>query len=119
MLKPGTKATHRAYLWAYAPGAFEGLQAVVYDFTEGRAGAHAREFFGDWAGSLVCDDYAGYKACFTQAIVEVGCMAHARRKFFDLPAAPHTPIAEQAVRPIRSARRCDRNEGIASGRTQW
>ena len=32
MLKPGNKKTHRAYLWAYAPGAFEDLKAVVYDF---------------------------------------------------------------------------------------
>ena len=31
MLKPGNKKTHRAYLWAYAPGAFEKLKAVVYD----------------------------------------------------------------------------------------
>jgi transposase len=29
MLKPGNKKTHRAYLWAYAPGAFETLRAVV------------------------------------------------------------------------------------------
>jgi transposase len=28
MLKPGNKKTHRAYLWAYAPGAFEDLKAV-------------------------------------------------------------------------------------------
>jgi hypothetical protein len=37
MLKPGNKKTHRAYLWAYAPGAFENLKAVVYDFCESRA----------------------------------------------------------------------------------
>ena len=42
MLKPGNKKTHRAYLWAYAPGAFEDLKAVVYDFCESRAGEHAR-----------------------------------------------------------------------------
>lgn len=99
-LKPGSRATHKAYLWAYAPGAFEGLKAVVYDFTEGRAGAHAREFFGDWAGSLVCDDYVGYKACFTQGITEVGCMAHARRKFFELHAASQSPVAAQALEYI-------------------
>ena len=46
MLKPGTKKTHRAYLWAYAPGAFEDLLAVVYDFCESRAGEHARAFLG-------------------------------------------------------------------------
>ena len=62
MLKPGTKKTHRAYLWAYAPGAFEDLKAVVYDFCESRAGAHARTFLGKWKGSLVCDDYGGYVA---------------------------------------------------------
>ncbi|WP_439115374.1 IS66 family transposase, partial [Hydrogenophaga sp.] len=65
MLKPGNGKTHRAYLWAYAPGAFEATRAVVYDFCESRAGEHARAFLGDWRGSLICDDYAGYKASFS------------------------------------------------------
>jgi transposase len=97
MLQPGSKKTHRAYLWAYAPGAFEDLRAVVYDFTDGRAGAHARTFLGDWQGSLLCDDYVGYKACFTQGITEIGCMAPARRKFFDLHVAAKSQLAQQAV----------------------
>jgi transposase len=96
MLKPGNKKTHRAYLWAYAPGAFENLKAVVYDFCESRAGEHAREFLGKWKGSLVCDDYAGYKAGFVSGITEVGCMAHARRKFFDLSVSSKSQIAGQA-----------------------
>ena len=100
MLKPGSKKTHRAYLWAYAPGAFEDLRAVVYDFTEGRAGEHARAFLGDWQGSLVCDDYLGYKACFTQGMTEIGCMAHARRKFFELHASSKSQLAEQALQYI-------------------
>ena len=100
MLKPGTKKTHRAYLWAYAPGVFEPLKAVVYDFTEGRAGEHARSFLGDWQGSLICDDYSGYKACFTQGVTEIGCMAHARRKFFELRASNKSQLAEQALHYI-------------------
>ena len=48
MLKPGKGTTHRAYLWAYAPGSFEDMKAVVYDFCESRAGEHARRFLGDW-----------------------------------------------------------------------
>jgi transposase len=96
MLKPGTKKTHRAYLWAYAPGVFEALKAVVYDFCESRAGEHARTFLGEWKGSLVCDDYAGYKAGFMSGITEVGCMAHSRRKFFDLHASSKSLIAGQA-----------------------
>src|SRR5690625_2400958 len=40
------RKTHRAYLWAYAPAIHEGLNAVIYDFTPSRAGAHAsRKFY--------------------------------------------------------------------------
>jgi transposase len=100
MLKPGNKKTHRAYLWAYAPSAFEDLKAVVYDFCESRAGEHARTFLGDWSGGLVCDDFSGYKASFGAAITEVGCMAHARRKFFDLHVSSKSEIAQQALTTI-------------------
>ena len=97
MLKPGNGKTHRAYLWAYAPGAFEATRAVVYDFCESRAGEHARAFLGDWRGSLICDDYSGYKASFSQGVTEAGCLAHARRKFFELHAAHKSQIAEWAL----------------------
>lgn len=100
VLQPGSKKTHRAYLWAYAPGAFQDLRAVVYDFTEGRSGAHARAFLGEWRGELVCDDYGGYKAGFQLGIAEVGCMAHARRKFFELHQSGKSLIAEQALKSI-------------------
>ena len=51
MLKPGNGKTHRAYLRAYAPGAFEDLKAVVYDFCESRAGENARAFLADCAAA--------------------------------------------------------------------
>lgn len=97
MLKPGNGKTHRAYLWAYAPGVFEDMKAVVYDFCESLAGKHARAFLGDWRGSLTCDDFSGYKALIASGVTEVGCLAHARRKFFDLHAANKSQIAEFAL----------------------
>ena len=97
MLKPGNGKTHRAYLWAYAPGAFEDMRAVVYDFCESRAGEHARTFLGAWRGSLICDDFSGYKALIASGVTEVGCLAHARRKFFDLHAANKSQLAEFAL----------------------
>ena len=100
MLQPGNKKTHRAYLWAYAPGAFEDLKAVVYDFCESRAGEHARAFLGNWKGALVCDDFSGYKQSFTLGVTEAGCMAHARRKFFELHASNKSQIAGQALQII-------------------
>ena len=100
MLSPGKKKTHRAYLWAYAAGAFEPIKGVVYDFAESRAGEHARAFLGDWKGTLVCDDYAGYKARFAGGILEAGCMAHARRKFFDLQQNATSQVAGAALEYI-------------------
>ncbi len=75
MLKPGLGKTHRAYLWSYSTSEYDELQAVVYEFADGRAGVHAREFLGSWTGKLVCDDYAGYKALFDRGVIEIGCMA--------------------------------------------
>ncbi len=98
MLKPGTGRTHRAYLWAYSPGAFEDLRAVVYDFTDSRAGKHAEAFLGDWRGKLVCDDFRGYDVIFAKGVVECGCLAHARRKLFDLHANNQSQIAADALR---------------------
>jgi transposase len=99
-LAPGTGKTHRSYLWAYLSGPHEALRAVVYDFADSRAGEHARQFLGPWRGSLVCDDYAGYKALFAQGVTEAGCMAHARRKFDELHQANKSTLALQALRYI-------------------
>ena len=101
MLAPGKKKTHKAYVWAYCSTGFNDLKATVYEFAPSRAGEHARAFLGDWQGKLVCDDYSGYKAGFGKGIVEIGCMAHARRKFYDLHQANQSTLAAQALEYIK------------------
>ena len=98
MLKPGLGRTHRAYLWSYSSSEYDELRAVIYDFADSRSEQHAREFLGNWSGKLVCDDYSGYKALFERGVIEVGCMAHARRKFHDLYANHRSDIADEALR---------------------
>ena len=77
---------------------------MVYDFCESRAGEHARAFLGKsdedggWSGTLVCDDYVAYKALFTKGITESGCMAHARRKLFELHANHSSVIAAEGLK---------------------
>jgi Transposase and inactivated derivatives len=100
MLAPGENKTHRAYVWGYATTAFAEISAVVYDFSPGRSGEYARNFLGDWKGKLVCDDYSGYKASFALGVTEIGCMTHARRKFYDLHVTNKSVLAEQALRYI-------------------
>lgn len=119
LLDPGSGKTKRAYLWAYASTAQADLKAVVYDFSSSRSGKHARAFLGQgdeaqradglccssipaprpapWCGTLVVDDYGGYKALFGTDIQEAGCLAHARRKFHELWASHQSPIAQEAL----------------------
>ena len=109
MLKPANLRdgkTHRAYLWSYCTTRFNETKVVVFDFAESRAGLHAREFLGlpgsdhnrGWHGKLVCDDYSGYKQLLTMGVTEAGCLAHARRKFFDLWANHKSTVAEDALK---------------------
>ena len=103
MLKPGNGKTHRAYLWSYCTSRYNDTKAVVFDFAESRAGQHARNFLGlpgddGWHGKLVCDDYSGYKQLLTMGVTEAGCLAHARRKFFDLWANHKSQVAEEALK---------------------
>ncbi len=98
ILAPGNGKTRKAYIWSYSTSPYDPLRAVVYDFAEGRAGHHARSFLGAWQGKLVCDDYVGYKALFEQGVTEVGCLAHARRKFHELWANHSSQIAFDALK---------------------
>lgn len=100
-LDPGSGKTRQAYLWAYRSGTWEdGPPIVVFDYQESRAGKHARDFLQDWRGHLMVDDYAGYKALFANGPTELACLAHIRRKFFDLHAANGSPVADEALRRI-------------------
>ena len=84
---------HKAYVWAYCTTPFSDLKAVVYNFAPTRTGGHARNFLGGRQDKLVCDDYSGYKAGFGNGITEIGCMVHARRKFYDLHQANQSTLA--------------------------
>lgn len=129
MLAPGKGKTQRAYLWAYAAATSEPIKAVVYDFAPGRSGEHARIFLGHdperrerdqsaWTGHLVCDDFSGYKALFDKGVVEVGCMAHARRKFVELHTANKSSIAGTALELIAQLYQVERDIKAADNETR-
>ena len=105
-LDPGAGKTKRAYLWSYRSNDLDtGPPIVVFDYQSSRSGQHARDFLQDWQGSLMVDDYGGYKKMFASdkhTVVELGCWAHARRKFFDLQVSGAHPQAAEALRRIGS-----------------
>lgn len=105
-LDPGKGKTCKAYLWAYRSNDLEpGPRIIVFDYQAGRSGRHAQNFLEDWQGHLLVDDYGGYKALFSEKqtgtpCIELGCWAHARRKFFDLHKANSSPMAYEALQRI-------------------
>ena len=104
-LDPGAGKTKRAYLWSYRSNDLDtGPPIVVFDYQSSRSGQHARDFLQGWQGSLMVDDYGGYKKMFAgdaaHAVTELGCWAHARRKFFDLQVDGAHPRAAEALQRI-------------------
>jgi transposase len=101
LLDPGAGKTKKAYMWAYARGAFDPEPGVVYDFCAGRGGQYPKEFLTGWSGTLVRDEFSGYEAVLSvQGRVGAGCLAHARRKFDELVKANASEVAAQAIQRI-------------------
>lgn len=100
-LDPGQGKTRQSYLWAYRSNSLDaGPPIIVFDYQTGRAGAHARAFLEGWRGHLMVDDYAGYKMLFSDGVTELACLAHVRRKFFELHAVNGSPVAAEALQRI-------------------
>ena len=101
LLDPGGGKTKKAYMWAYARGAFEPEPGVVFDFCPGRGGQYPTQFLKGWTGTLVVDAYSGYDAALAlHGRSTAYCLAHARRKFDELVKANASVVAGQAIQRI-------------------
>lgn len=85
--------TDTARLWDYVrddrPFGGSDPPAVVFYYSRDRRGEHARAHLATWSGILQADAFAGYGELYAPErqpglILEAGCFAHARRKFFEL-----------------------------------
>jgi len=75
-------AAHQGRLWVQVGDVDH--PALVYLYSPNREGQWPQTFLAGYTGFLQADAYTGYDALFaTGAVVEVGCWAHARRKFFE------------------------------------
>ncbi len=71
--------SQRGYLWAYGrPG-----DDLCFDWAQGRGKAAAEAILKDFTGLLQSDGYAVYDSvCSGKQMTQLGCWAHARRKFY-------------------------------------
>jgi transposase len=83
------------------PFAGDRLPAALFFYSPDRKGEHRRAHLQNFRGVIHADGYAGFNELFAGgAIVEAGCWAHVRRKFFDVHAAIGSPIAKEALERI-------------------
>lgn len=79
--KDKVKTTHQGYQWVYR-SPLDNL--VLFNYRKGRGKAGPKEILKDYNGYLQCDGYTVYDVIGQQeGITLVGCLVHARRKFFD------------------------------------
>jgi len=87
VLSPGNKKTKTGRLWIYLSCAPSQPKIAIYKYTIDRSGKWPQDFLKNYTGYLQADAYSGYDALFKREknpIVEVGCWAHVRRKFYDI-----------------------------------
>lgn len=82
------KENKQCYMWLYCSGAdspqaalAETKNIVLFDYQNSRARACPMDFLGNYSGYLQSDGYRAYDGL--TKVVNVGCFAHARRKFMD------------------------------------
>lgn len=103
MLDPGSGKgkTKRCYLWQYRGDG--NAPYTAFDFRDGRGREGPKDILRDYGGFLQCDDYSVYTCLRTReklGFTQVGCWAHARRKFAEAFDAGDKR-AEEAVLILR------------------
>ncbi|WP_454887078.1 IS66 family transposase [Sphingomonas oryzagri] len=85
--------TDVARLWVYvrddAPFAGADPPAALFYYSRDRRGEHPQAHLANWSGIFQADAYGGYGELYRDGrnagpVLEAGCFAHARRKFFEL-----------------------------------
>ncbi len=76
--------TQKSYMWL-ARGGPLGKKVILYEYHPTHAAYNAIEFLQGYRGYLQTDGYIGYDSAAKDlpGIIQVGCFAHARRKFFE------------------------------------
>jgi transposase len=101
MLQEGLGRTKEARLWVYVGGC--GPPYRYFDFTEDRRKERPAQILSGYAGFVQADAYSGYDHLFANSdrIIEVGCWAHARRKWDEALNSARLPCTDILLR-IRS-----------------
>jgi len=108
--EPDKVAQSKSYMWLLA--SFVEHPMIVFHYDPTRQREVPMQCLNQDVKTLMVDGYEGYQhACEEYNIIRLGCMAHARRKFFDaqkLQPKGKTGKADQAIAFIQSLYRIEK-----------
>lgn len=91
VLAKGKTDTGRLWVYVRDDRPFGGTDppAALFHYSRDRRGEHPQAHLDSWTGILQADAYGGYGELYAAGrrpapVLEAGCFAHARRKFFEL-----------------------------------
>ena len=105
--------TSKSYMWVRVGGPSTQPVRLFY-YADSRKGSVACDLLKGYEGYLQTDDYAGYNAVVSDnKIIQLGCWAHARRKFIDAqkatPGKNKTGKADMAISLIAKLYAIEKN----------
>jgi transposase len=110
VLAKGQTDTGRLWVYVRDDRPFAGPEppAAVFHYSRDRRGEHPQAHLKHWTGILQADAYGGYGELYAAGrqpgpVLEAGCWAHARRKFYelaDLEAAARRKAKGQKSQPV-------------------
>jgi transposase len=116
MREEGRSDKQNSYMWV-ARGGPPGRIVVLYNYHETRGARYAKGFLEGYRGYLQTDELISYDAAVRDmaGIIQVGCFAHARRKFFEASKiSEHGRLADEGLAYIGELYRIEKElrEGI-------
>lgn len=112
-LSPGKGRTQVGRYWTYVRDGRawneQAPPAVWLQYSEDRKSIHPTSHLRHFKGALQADAYAGYNDVYRNNVTFVACMAHVRRKFYDITQSGPAPIAEQAIAYIQRLYAIEKN----------
>jgi hypothetical protein len=89
----GKDSNSKRFMWLYRSGGIEN-PVILYDYQKTRSGSCAEEFLEGFSGYLQTDGYDGYNK--VKNIKRLYCMAHIRRKFFEIISSLNPEALKQS-----------------------
>ncbi len=102
VLDPGRGKTRTGRLWTYVrddrPSGSTDPPAVLFRYSPDRKGERVQAHLKSFKGVLQADGYSGFDELYVNGdILEAGCWAHVRRKFYDFHETTQSPVAAEAL----------------------